>query len=174
MSLTPNEIQRLLRAAEEAGWGEIRIDTDDTTLVVSSDPDTTVHGAATSAAEDAAGAAATSGTAPEPDTAGTGERGIVEEASAPAEVTEVSGPEGGMHVIASPSVGVFWRAPKPGAPPFVEVGDDVAPDDTVCIIEVMKLMNHIKAEIYGTIVEIHPQNGEMVEFEAPLMTVEPA
>jgi acetyl-CoA carboxylase biotin carboxyl carrier protein len=78
------------------------------------------------------------------------------------------------HRVTAPSVGLFWRSPKPGAPPFVEVGDEVRPDDTVCIVEVMKLMNHVRAGVAGTVRAVHPQNGEMVEHGDPLFTIEPA
>jgi acetyl-CoA carboxylase biotin carboxyl carrier protein len=76
--------------------------------------------------------------------------------------------------VTAPSVGLFWRSPKPGAPPFVEVGDEVGPDDTVCIVEVMKLMNHVRAGVAGTVAAVHPENGQMVEHGDPLFTIEPA
>jgi biotin carboxyl carrier protein len=68
---------------------------------------------------------------------------------------------------------LFWRSPKPGAPPFVEVGDEVGPDDTVCIVEVMKLMNHVRAGTAGTVRAVHPENGQMVEHGDPLFTIGP-
>lgn len=75
--------------------------------------------------------------------------------------------------IKSPMVGTFYRAPSPGAKPFVEVGEDIRPGDVVCIIEAMKLMNEIKAEIGGKIIEILVENGEPVEFGQPLFLVKP-
>ena len=83
-----------------------------------------------------------------------------------------SEPPGG-HRVTAPSVGLFWRSPKPGAPPFVEVGDEVGPDDTVCIVEVMKLMNHVRAGTAGTVRAVHPENGQMVEHGDPLFTIGP-
>ena len=77
------------------------------------------------------------------------------------------------HRVTAPSVGLFWRSPKPGAPPFVEVGDEVGPDDTVCIVEVMKLMNHVRAGTAGTVRAVHPENGQMVEHGDPLFTIGP-
>jgi acetyl-CoA carboxylase biotin carboxyl carrier protein len=76
--------------------------------------------------------------------------------------------------VTAPSVGLFWRSPKPGAPPFVDVGDEVRADDTVCIVEVMKLMNHVRAGVAGTVRAVHPENGQMVEHGDPLFTIEPA
>ena len=75
--------------------------------------------------------------------------------------------------VKAPMVGTFYRTPAPGAPPFVEVGSAVAEDDTVCIIEVMKLMNSIRAGCQGRVVEICADNGVMVEFGQTLMVIEP-
>jgi acetyl-CoA carboxylase biotin carboxyl carrier protein len=75
--------------------------------------------------------------------------------------------------VKAPMVGTFYRTPAPGAPPFVEVGSAVAEDDTVCIIEVMKLMNSIRAGWRGRVVEICADNGVMVEFGQTLMVIEP-
>jgi acetyl-CoA carboxylase biotin carboxyl carrier protein len=75
--------------------------------------------------------------------------------------------------ISSPMVGTFYRSPAPDEPPFVEVGDRVRSNQTVCIIEAMKLMNEIEAEIAGEIVEILVQNGESVEYGQVLMRVNP-
>ena len=68
-------------------------------------------------------------------------------------------------------LGTFYRAEAPGAAPFVEVGAEVEPDTTVCIIEVMKMMNSVPAGVSGTIVEIAARNGELVEYGAPLFRV---
>ena len=76
-------------------------------------------------------------------------------------------------IIKSPMVGTFYRTPAPDAPPFVEVGQDIEMGQVVCIIEAMKLMNEIKAEVVGRIIEVLAQNGDPVEFGQPLFTVEP-
>lgn len=76
--------------------------------------------------------------------------------------------------VLSPMVGTFYRAPAPGEPPFVSVGDRVSPGQTVCIIEAMKLMNELEAEVSGEVVEILVENGQPVEFDQPLMRVRPA
>ena len=75
--------------------------------------------------------------------------------------------------IKSPMVGTFYRAPSPEAPPFVEVGDVVDIGAVVCIIEAMKLMNEIKSEVRGKIVEVLIQNAEPIEFGQPLFVLEP-
>ena len=76
-------------------------------------------------------------------------------------------------VIASPMLGTFYSAHAPGAAPFVEVGSRVEPGSLVCIIEVMKMMNSVHAGVSGTIVEICVENGQLVEYGAPLFRVEP-
>ncbi len=76
--------------------------------------------------------------------------------------------------IVSPMVGTFYRAPAPDEPPFVEVGDRVRGGQTVCIIEAMKLMNELEAEVAGEIMEILVQNGEPVEYGQVLMRVNPS
>lgn len=75
--------------------------------------------------------------------------------------------------ITSPMVGTFYRAPAPEEPPFVDVGERIGKGDTVCIIEAMKLMNDIDAEVAGEVMEILVQNGEPVEFGQVLMRVNP-
>lgn len=69
-------------------------------------------------------------------------------------------------------LGTFYRAPAPGEPPFVEVGDKVGADDTVCLMEVMKLFNSVKAGVAGTVVKIAAENGSMVEHGQTLILIE--
>jgi oxaloacetate decarboxylase alpha subunit len=75
--------------------------------------------------------------------------------------------------VEAPMVGTFYRAPEPGAPPFVQEGDPVVPGDTLCILEAMKLMNHVKAEIEGIVRAVHVENGAPVEFGQLLFELEP-
>jgi acetyl-CoA carboxylase biotin carboxyl carrier protein len=77
----------------------------------------------------------------------------------------------GVGEVRSPMVGTLYRSPAPDAPPFVEVGDRVAEDTTLCIIEAMKVMNEIKAEVEGVVVEVLVQNGEAVEYGQPLFRI---
>ncbi|WP_406664902.1 acetyl-CoA carboxylase biotin carboxyl carrier protein [Gallaecimonas sp. GXIMD1310] len=72
----------------------------------------------------------------------------------------------------SPMVGTFYRASSPGSKPFVEVGQQVSKGDTLCIIEAMKMMNQIEAEVSGTVKAILIENGEAVEFDEPLLIIE--
>jgi acetyl-CoA carboxylase biotin carboxyl carrier protein len=75
--------------------------------------------------------------------------------------------------IVSPMVGTFYLSPSPDSPPYVTVGQEVQEDTVVCIIEAMKVMNEIKAETQGIIVEVLAQNGKPVEFGKPLFAVRP-
>jgi len=79
-------------------------------------------------------------------------------------------PEG--HVLKAPMVGTFYRAPSPGAAAFVEVGQRVQEGDTLCIIEAMKLMNEIEAEVSGTVCKILVENGQPVEYGQPLFIID--
>jgi acetyl-CoA carboxylase biotin carboxyl carrier protein len=76
------------------------------------------------------------------------------------------------HVLKSPMVGTFYRAPSPGAKPFVEVGDTVKVGQTVCIIEAMKLLNEIEADKDGVVKAILAENGQPVEYGEPLLAIE--
>ncbi len=78
---------------------------------------------------------------------------------------------GNIIEIRSPMVGTFYRAPAPDADPYVEVGDHVTPGKVLCIIEAMKLMNEIEAEVSGTIVDILVENAQPVEYNQPLFKV---
>ncbi len=76
--------------------------------------------------------------------------------------------------VTSPIVGTFYASPAPDEPAFVQIGDRIQKTQTVCIIEAMKIMNEIEAEVVGEVVEILVQNGQPVEFGQPLMRVKPA
>jgi len=80
---------------------------------------------------------------------------------------------GALVRVESPMVGTFYRAGQPGAPPFVEVGDVVAPGQTLCILEAMKLMNEVKADVEGVVRSVHAENAQPVEFGQLLFELEP-
>jgi acetyl-CoA carboxylase biotin carboxyl carrier protein len=92
----------------------------------------------------------------------------------PAEAAAPAAPPPGTEPFLSPMVGTFYRAPSAEAEPFVAVGQVVKPDSTLCIIEAMKVMNEIKAERSGVIVEVLVENGEPVEFGQPLFLIKKA
>ena len=80
----------------------------------------------------------------------------------------------GLAVVKSPIVGTFYRAPEPGAEPFVEIGSQVARGEVLCIIEAMKLMNEIDAEQDGEVVRIFVESGQPVQYGDPLFSIRPA
>jgi oxaloacetate decarboxylase alpha subunit len=137
-------IRELVRIVQESGIGEISLEEDGMRVSVRSTPDTPVA---------AAGQAPLA--LPEPE----------EAAAAPL--------ANGLVRIESPMVGTFYRAAQPGAPSFVEEGDVVGPGQTLCILEAMKLMNEVKAEIEGVVRRIHVENAAPVEFGQPLFDLEP-
>ena len=86
---------------------------------------------------------------------------------APVEIPE------GLEQVTAPLLGIYYQASEPGAAPFVQAGDRVEEDTTVCLIEVMKLFNAVKARIRGTVEQVLVNNGDMVEFGQPLFLVKP-
>ncbi len=95
-------------------------------------------------------------------------------ASAPTTATEPEAPvdeDEGLHKITSPIVGTFYSSPSPDKPPYVKEGDMVSSDTVVCIVEAMKLMNEIQAEVSGEIVKVYVENAEPVEFGQPLFGI---
>jgi acetyl-CoA carboxylase biotin carboxyl carrier protein len=93
-------------------------------------------------------------------------------APAPVAAAPVAAASAGAQIV-SPMVGTFYRSPSPDSPPYIDVGQEVNEDTVVCIIEAMKVMNEIKAETRGVIVEVLAQNGKPVEFGKPLFAVKP-
>ena len=93
-------------------------------------------------------------------------------AAPPSEPTSAPA-QNGLLAVESPMIGVFYRAPEPGAPPFVEVGEVVTPGQTLCLLEAMKLFNELKAESPGVVRAVHVENGEPVEFGQLLFELEP-
>ena len=92
-------------------------------------------------------------------------------AAALAPAAAPAAPETRGTVVKSPMVGTFYRCPSPGAASFVEVGQTVKPGDTLCIIEAMKLLNEIEAEVAGDILEVLVENGQAVEYGQPLFVI---
>ena len=151
MPLTDQDVREILRIIDTAGTREIRVQTQGFSLHV-------VIGELESTSA-LAPVAAPVGVAP-------GEPTPARDEPTPA--------RDHLEAIESPMLGTFYRAESPGEPAFVEVGSTVEADTIVCIIEVMKMMNSVPAGVAGTIVEVCPENGQLVEYGAPLFRVEPA
>lgn len=164
MELNPETIRALLDAFENSDWREMTVTIGEDRLHVSRDA--TPNGSEPLATAPApAPAPPPAATAPPPAAPPAPEPGPA--APAPAAQSHDG------TAIESPSVGLFWRAPSPGAPPFVEVGDHVAAGATVAIVEVMKLMNHVTSPVDGTVAAILVENGAAVEFGQPIVIVDP-
>jgi acetyl-CoA carboxylase biotin carboxyl carrier protein len=93
---------------------------------------------------------------------------------APEAAPKPAAPKEELHVIKSPIVGTFYSAPSPEAPPFVKMGDSIQSGQVVCIIEAMKLMNEIEADMGGEIVGVLAENGQPVEYGQSLFALRPA
>jgi acetyl-CoA carboxylase biotin carboxyl carrier protein len=113
------------------------------------------------------GAVATSASRPMPEA-----RDVVPMASGAPPAAQTAAPPGAT-VVSAPLLGIFYRAPKPGEAPFVEIGARVEPETIIGIIEVMKLMNSVRAGVRGEVVAIPARNGELVEFGEALLFVRP-
>jgi acetyl-CoA carboxylase biotin carboxyl carrier protein len=166
MEINQEAIRALLDAFERSDWREMTVTIGSDRLHVSrdavADPNTSAPAVPVHAARTAPPPTAPPSTPPEPP---------VSEAHDGHPAERLPTPIG--TVIESPSVGLFWRAPSPAAPPFVELGATVAAGDTVAIVEVMKLMNHVVAPVAGTVKAILPANGEAVEYGQPLVVIDP-
>jgi acetyl-CoA carboxylase biotin carboxyl carrier protein len=164
MGLTHEDVERILRLIDESGYEEVRIEHGDLKVHVRRGG----AGIALGPAAEAQPAAP-----PARKTADTGAA-----ASAPARPAAPGAPAAaqipaGAVVVKAPMLGTFYRAPSPGAPAFVEIGSEVHADTTVCLIEVMKLFNTLKAGVEGRVAQILVENAAMVEYDQALIVIEP-
>jgi acetyl-CoA carboxylase biotin carboxyl carrier protein len=151
MTLTAKDVAEIMRLLEQSSFDQLSLEIDGVKINLH-------RGSAVSARPPAVAATSAQGP-PEPLQSG------------PAKAKPPSEP--GLAEVASPLLGIFYRAPKPGEPPFVEVGSKVAEDTVVGIIEVMKLMNSVRAGVQGQVVDILAENGALVEFDEILLRVRP-
>jgi acetyl-CoA carboxylase biotin carboxyl carrier protein len=91
--------------------------------------------------------------------------------AAPAVIEPATAPEAAGHMVKSPMVGTFYRSASPGAKAFVEVGDAIKAGETLCIIEAMKILNEIEADVSGTVAKILCDNGQAVEYGQALFVI---
>jgi acetyl-CoA carboxylase biotin carboxyl carrier protein len=150
------KVKKLIELLEESGIGEIEIKEGEESVRISRGVSGTL--------------AAPAGYAPPPAPP------PVAPAPAPAAPTEAeaassAAPATSGHVVKSPMVGTFYRSPSPSSPSFVEVGKTVKAGDVLCIVEAMKMMNQIEADVSGTIEAVLVENGEPVEFDQPLFSI---
>ena len=160
MDLSKDDVFKIIKIIEESGYDDIRLEVGEFKVHVQK------HASGAPAAEPPSGQRE----APR-SPAMEGVRKVATPAlSRPAAEEQL--PEGAV-VVRAPMLGTFYRSPSPGEKPFVEVGAKVAPDDTICLVEVMKLFNSIKAGTAGTVVKILAENATMVEHGQPLVVIAP-
>lgn len=161
-------VRGLIEAIDESGIDSLEISRGGTRIRIAKTPAPAAMSAApaVSAAPTHAAAPASTGSAPVGQPEGT--------AGAAAETPPTAAPAAdNLTEIRSPMVGTFYRAPSPEAPAYVEVGSRVTKGQTLCILEAMKLMNELEAEISGIVREILIENAEPVEYGQPLFRIEP-
>jgi acetyl-CoA carboxylase biotin carboxyl carrier protein len=161
LPISEDDIARLVKLFDEYGWDELHLEIDDARLTVA-------RGAEGPKVELSSGEGRSERTVRESAPVAV-ETAVAETVAEETPALEPAGP-----LIRAPNLGTFWRQPKPGAPPYVEVGEVVDEDTTVCLIEVMKLFTPVKANMRGRVVEVLAKDGEMVEHDAPLFRLEPA
>ncbi len=151
------KIRRLVELMEEHDLSQIDLRQGETRIQLRRGREPAVGGGDLPAAGSAGGSAPAAGRSAEGTPAASGE--------AAADLDHLA-------VIQSPMVGTFYAAPDPDSPPYVKVGDHVGPETTVCIVEAMKILNHIPAEVSGKIVSVLAENGEPVEFGQRMFEVD--
>ena len=151
MTLTTKDVAEIMRLLEQSSFDSLSIEIDGVKLNLQ-------RGSATPVRQPAASASPKE-SQPQP------------LKSAPAKTKPPSEP--GLAEVVSPLLGIFYRAPKPGEPPFVEVGSKVEEDTVIGIIEVMKLMNSVRAGAKGEVVEILAENAALVEYDEILLRLRP-
>ena len=146
------KVKKLIELLDESGIAEIEITEGEESVRISR------FGSHAAAAMPVAAAVAAAPAAPPP--------------PAPATPLAMVEAEEDGHIVTAPMVGTFYSATTPGSPPFVQVGDRVNVGDTLCIVEAMKMMNQIEAEVSGTIKSIRVQNGDPVEYAQILFVID--
>ena len=163
MSLTAADVAEILRLLEQSSFDELNLEMNGVKL--------SLRRGGGGGSEEALNrrAAGNRTEAPSAANPGSTQRAAPNPAATHAAPPGTSDPN--IHDVPSPLLGTFYRSPKPGAPPFVEVGAQVTEDTIVAIIEVMKLMNTVRAGVKGTVAEILPTDGSLVEYDQPILRI---
>lgn len=156
--VSAEDIEHLIEIFKQSGWDEMHLEAAGLEMFLSNDPRAIGPRGRSGAAERAEVAAAPPMTASAAPSAT-----VIPQASIP----------DGLVVIRAPNLGTFYRAPKPGAPMYVELGQQIEPATEVCLIEVMKLFTPVPSGVRGVVREIRARDGQMVEFDELLFLVEP-
>jgi len=166
MALDLDKVQSLLRLVNESGVAELEFEEGGTRIMIR-------RTSATVTVQPSAGHYPMAGMMPAyPQPQAPPPEAPQPQHQAPSAPAAAPGSGANEVLVRAPIVGTFYRAPSPDEAPFVQEGDTVGLDDTLCIIEAMKLMNEIKAEVKGTIKRILVDNGQPVEYDQPLFVIE--
>ena len=169
--MNQKEIRELIEFLVEKDIAEFELERGDMKLHIkrggSAPPAPVVHVAPALTPMPAIPVAAAPVAAPSPATAPSG--GDAAAKGAAMQAHEATGAD--LHIVKSPIVGTFYEAPSPGTPPFVKIGDTVQEGQVLCIIEAMKLMNEIEAEVSGVLAKAFVSNGNPVEYGMPLFGI---
>ena len=160
-SLTLQDLETLIAQFGQSDWRELHLQAGDLELFLSKDAGSRPPASGEPRASIPAAPSSATQPAPAPSAA---------PATVPAARSDVPN---GWTVIKAPSLGTFYRAPKPGAAPFVESGSTIDANSELCLIEVMKLFTTLRAGATGVIREIYASDGDLVEYDQPLFLVEP-
>lgn len=159
---TPADIENLVELFNRSEWEEMHLKTADIEVFLSNDPQ-----ARSPSPDDVAPVRIQT-------QVGTAEAALAAAAPSIAGAVESVVVADGMVAVRAPNLGTFYRAPKPGAPPYVEVGQSISATTEVCLIEVMKLFTPVKAGVDGIVREVCVNDGDMIEYEQILVIIEPA
>ncbi|MCC5999320.1 MAG: acetyl-CoA carboxylase, biotin carboxyl carrier protein [Pararhodobacter sp.] len=168
----PEDIEALIEVFQASDWDEMHLTMGEFEIFLSNDPNAAPQGAAPAPAPAPAALAASAASAAAP--------GAAPALAAPAPAAGGPASAGAedvpahWQVVSAPNLGTFYRAPKPGAANYCEVGQSVTADSELCLIEVMKLFTALRGGIAGTVRRICVADGEMVEYGQPLFYIEPA
>ena len=169
---TGNDIKTLIDMFDESDWKELSLQVEGLKIFLSRDTDNAVPGWLEHG-QTASGISTQQNERP----LATGQKAMhaqqQQEAAASDPAPEQTPVPEGAVVITAPNLGIFYRAPKPGAPPYVNIGDAVDADTEICLIEVMKLFTPVPAGLKGVVLEICVADGEMIEFGQPLLYLQP-
>lgn len=184
--VTSEDIKSIIEIFDESEWRDLSLQVEDFRIFLSRDPQADWgvwpgtaqrgsvrgNGSSETAAAPAAAAPAANTAVPAPAPARSAEAHS-ESASPAASKDSSPAPENAV-AIRAPNLGIFYRSPKPGAAPYVQLGDEIEPGTEICLIEVMKLFTPVTAEIKGKVCKICVEDGELVEHNQPLFYIEAA
>jgi len=156
-----HDLESIIRLFDSSDWKEIYVKTDSLEIFISDNPESRFVSRSSKGSDEI------------PKSDKKIEMKSIQEEDSADESSEVEIPDG-LVAVRAPNLGTFYRRPKPESPPYIDIGDDVGETSEVCLIEVMKLFTPVKATTSGKVVDILVADGEMVEFDQPLILINPS